>query len=161
MQDIDKEMEDAHEDYQVDNGIEQIESLLGIGLVVAQTYIAGTVADANRIIKPPKRLSKETLLKLYSDNVPNTNVTQLELCDAMANYFKHHDEWSDWSAAGRHQKTIAVLRAVGIEQFGGIPFDTAMAVLWPGYKGLSLDPLVELLVNWRAKVIEACLQEMA
>ena len=115
LKDVERGFVEAQEDFEIDDALEHTESLLGIAFVTAQTYIAGMVSDANALIGPDSKVTKERLLKDYSDRVPESTVTKMELCDALANYFKHHDEWNGWSVTGRNQKTISILRAAGID----------------------------------------------
>jgi hypothetical protein len=137
-----------------------VEDLLGIAFVVAQTYIAGTVADAKRIVKSLSKVNKETLLRQHSEKLLGFDLTKIEICDAMANYYKHHEEWPDWSVPGRHQKTVSILRSICIEQSELVPFDKVMGLLWPENKEFDLEPLLLLIANWRTKVIQACLEEI-
>ena len=124
-------IQNEKETYIIEDGIEFMEELLGIAFVVAQTYITGVIADAKIVAMRSKKVDKETLLRDYSEKVIDYDITKMELCDAMANYYKHHDEWNDWSKPGRHQKTISILHAVGINQFDGVPYDRVMGLLWP------------------------------
>jgi hypothetical protein len=80
----------------VDEALEQSESFLGIAFVAAQTYIAATVADTRRLAKSTLKPNKNDLLKNFSNNISGTGTTKMQLLDAIANYFKHHDEWLDW-----------------------------------------------------------------
>ena len=83
-------------------------------------------------------------------------MTRIELCDAIANYFKHHDEWHSWSATGRHQKTVSILRAVAIEEEDDFPCRKAADILWSNNDGSDLEPLLSLISSWREAVIAAC-----
>jgi hypothetical protein len=146
--------ESSEEFYDVDEAVEHVESLLGIAFVTAQTYIAGTVSDASKITR--STFKKDQLLKDFSDRLSGSEVTKLELCDSIANYFKHHDEWTSTSATNRNQKTVFVLRAAGIQEDDTSPCRKAADILWSNNDGSDLKPLLLLISNWRKAVIEAC-----
>jgi len=59
--------------------------------VAAQTYIYGAVADATKIAKARGKPKVDDPLTKFSDIVPFRSVTKIQVCDAIANYFKH--EW--------------------------------------------------------------------
>ena len=141
--------------FDVDMALEHANGLFGIAFVTAQTYITGVVSDANRVAKPSVRFKKDQLLRSYSDYLSGLTATKLEFCDAMANYFKHHDEWANWSGTGHSQKTITIFRTVGITEDDHHPCVSAANVLLP--KGdWDLAPLLQILLHWRKIVIEAC-----
>lgn len=155
LKDVEQEWHETEESHEIDEILEHTESLLGIGFVTAQTYIAGTVSDANRISGSGNKLTKERLLKEHSDKLPTSEVTKMELCDAIANYFKHHDEWAGWSATGRHQKTVSVLRPANIDETDIFPCRKAADILWSNDDGSDLEPLLDLISDWRTAVIAA------
>ena len=126
---------------------------MGIAFVMAQTYIAGTVSDANKLMGSGGKLTKEQLLKKHGDELAGSTVTRMELCDAIANYFKHHDEWNSWSATGRHKNTVSILCAAGIEENADFPCRKAADILWSNNDGSDLEPLLSLISSWRKAVI--------
>ncbi len=138
-----------------DEAAKQIENFLGLAFVAAQTYITGTVADARKLATSLSKPSKNHLLKNFSD-VTGTGVTRMQLCDAIANHFKHHDEWPDWTPKPTEQRkqTIDVLFGVGIIETTAHPCQEAAKMLWVG-SSLELEPLLSILVDWRSKVIAA------
>ena len=146
-------LDDAREDYERENALEHAENLLGIAFVTAQTYLAGTVSDINQFAKVPNKLTKDQLLKTYGEKIVQKTVTKLELCDALANYYKHHDEWESWSAVGRQQRTVATLQAVGIKESDSYPCIKAAEMLW--LNSQSLESLLSLVSNWRELVFSA------
>jgi hypothetical protein len=143
-------LKDAQEDYQINYCFDQTENLLGIAFVRGQTYITGTVSDVNEIVGT--KTNKNQLLKRFSDRLENSEVTKIELCDAIANYFKHHDEWESWSPTERNRKTISILVATGIKETDEYPCDKAASLLWSN-SDEDLEPLLELLTKWREAVI--------
>ena len=152
------EAEQSGDDIAFDFALEQAEGLCGIAFVAAQTYIAGTVADVNRIASSSTSLKKDQLLRNYSDDLAQINLTKLELCDAMANYFKHHDEWQRWSGRGRKQKTVAILQTIGIKESDNYPCIKAVHILL-SQDEWDLIPLLKLLSKWRESVIETYKQK--
>jgi hypothetical protein len=150
---VKQDLDAAGEDYETDDALDHGEALLGIAFVTAQTYIAETVSDANRIAGSKVRFTKPQLLKEYSDRLPETTVTELQLIDATANYFKHHDEGPNWSVRGRSQKTLSILRAAGIDEF--CPCLKAANLLCPGDVP-NLGQLLSIIKNWRKAVVAAC-----
>jgi hypothetical protein len=146
-------LDDSREEYEREDALEHTENLLGIAFVTAQTYIAGTVSDINQFAKVESRLTKDHLLKGYSEKIAEKTITSLELCDALANYYKHHDEWESWSTVGRQQKTVATLQAVGIKESDSYPCIKAAEMLWLNTK--SLESLLSLVTSWREAVFTA------
>ncbi len=153
LKDIKRDLGEAQEEFEIDDALEYTESLLGIAFVMAQTYIAGTVSDANKLMGCGGKLTKEQLLKKHGDRLVESTVTRMELCDAIANYFKHHDEWNSWSATGRHKKTVSILRAAGIEKNNDFPCRKAADILWSNNDGSDLESLLSLISSWRKAVI--------
>lgn len=152
VKEVSQLLADAQEDYQINYCFEQTENILGIAFVMAQTYITGTLADINEIVNGRTKINKEQMLKTCSDNLEGSEITKIELCDAMANYFKHHDEWKSWSPTERNRKTISILFAAGIKETDEYPCDKAASLLWSN-SNEDLEPLLELLTKWREAII--------
>lgn len=153
IKDVEKNFDEAQEEYERDTALENVESLLGIAFVTAQTYITGVISDVNILNKGGEKVVKEILIRSYNESLSGSNITQIELCDAIANYFKHHDEWSDWLSTPRNQKTISVLQAVGIKQSDEFPCRKAADILWSHNDSGDLTPLLNLIADWRGKII--------
>jgi len=153
LKDIERDLSEAQEEFEIDDALEHTESLLGIAFVMAQAYITGTVSDANKLMGSGGKLTKEQLLNKHGDGLAGSTVTKMELCDAIANYFKHHDEWNSWSAIGRHKKTVSILRAAGIEENDDFPCRKAVEILWSNNDYSDLKPLLSLISSWRKAVI--------
>lgn len=156
LKDVQRDFSEAQEEFEIDDALEHTESLLGIAFVTAQTYIAGTVSDAYKLKGSGRKPTKERLLKDYGDRLAGSAVTRMELCDAIANYFKHHDEWNSWSGPGCHEKTVFILRAAGIEENDDFPCRKAADILWSNNDGSDLEPLLSLISSWREAVIADC-----
>jgi hypothetical protein len=136
-------LDEAQADYEREDGLEHAENLLGIAFVAAQIYIAGTVSDVNQFAKVAIKLTKDQLVKTHSEKITEKTITKLELCDALANYYKHHDEWESWLTVGRQQKTIATLQAAGIKESDSYPCMKAAEILWLNTQ--SLESLLSLI----------------
>ncbi len=156
LKDVKRDLGEAQEEFEIDDALEYTESLLGMAFVMAQTYITGTVSDANKLNGSGRKPAKERLLKDYGDKLAGAAVTKIELCDAIANYFKHHDKWNSWSATGRHQKTVSTLRSAGIEENDDFPCCKAADILWSNNDGSDIEPLLSLISSWREAVIASC-----
>ncbi len=143
-----------------EDAIEEWEDFLGIAFITTQLYITGIVSDLNKYSKGSQSLNKWELLKNFSKTIPETEVTEMELCDAMANYFKHHDEWKwfDWSSPTPAQKrTVEKLQSVGIDDQEHYPCIEAVGILMPT-NSLALQqpyfqPLASMMIEWGEKVI--------
>jgi hypothetical protein len=132
---------------------EHIENLLGIAFVTAQTYITGTVSDIPKLTHSSSTPTKRQLLQVFSDVLPGCNITKMELCDAIANYWKHHEEGDGWSSTPMNKRTLDILNAMGIGEFENFPCQKVADILWPG-GWRNLERLLELVSEWRQRVIE-------
>jgi len=160
LKDVEHDFSKAHESFEIDDALKHTENLLGIAFVMAQAYITGTVSDANKLMRSGGKLTKEQLLKKHGGGLAGSTVTKMELCDAIANYFKHHDEWNSWLGPGRHQNTVSILLAVGIKENDGFPCRKAADILWSNNDGSDLEPLLSLISNWRKAVIADSLRSV-
>ena len=90
--------EEVHKDEGFDGlwGREYADTLLGLGFVAAQTYALGAWTDLNKVRKRDGRTALEKHDCYASDPITvKAGVTRIELINATANYFKHHDQWPD------------------------------------------------------------------
>lgn len=135
-----------------------IENIIGMAFLTSQIYISGTIADAKFFSKEPNKMTKPLLLHNFSDSIPGTNVTALEICDAYANYYKHHEEWTAYSKDKINKHTIETLAAVGIDVIGNInimtevPFSRIIDLLLTTDDGIEFSSLVTLLSDWRSRI---------
>lgn len=103
-----------------------IEDVLGCAFVVTQSYITDIVSRLKWLHHRVERdghcltttdASKLALINSYSDIVPGTAYTQIQVINAFANYFKHHDEWPKWdNATDQSAVTVGILLAVGADE---------------------------------------------
>src|SRR6267143_671924 len=119
-------------DIVVDEECAIIEDLIGTAFVVCQTYITGVVSrivglhtyhDKNGpnplvttsgVKHAPKGISP-SILRFGSRKIGRSGRTAVELIDAFANYFKHHEEWTgSWSnLKGGSAATARAVMSVG------------------------------------------------
>lgn len=131
--------------------LETAETILGIGYIALQTYITGAIADL-AVVFPSCKKPHE--LRAMSALLGNTPATVIEAVWSFANYFKHHDEWSDWKAEGSRRSTIETLTSLGINEDTEFPCIELMKILdsdnWP-----RLLPLMQFASNWRESIFAA------
>jgi hypothetical protein len=93
---------------QFDDGLDMLEhaeSLVGLGYVALQVYIGGTVADLAEVFHGCPDAA--VLRSSESPVVDKAGITYVESVWAAANYFKHHDEWHDWTRDARKETRVA------------------------------------------------------
>jgi hypothetical protein len=102
---------------QLDDEIEFVEGLLGAAYVVCQTQINAVVQAAQRV---PERVitfpGGEPEVRALGPQFDG-KYSKIELLWALANYYKHHDEWTrdTWdNPKPREERTIIVIRAAGL-----------------------------------------------
>src|ERR1022692_3513389 len=101
--------------------MEYAEYFYGAVLVACQAYAVGTVSDLNEIDG-----SKNNKLDLYKYRRPaSQDHTLVELINALANYFKHNEEWAAWPS----NETTKVLRYFGINESTEFPLETGVCAV--------------------------------
>jgi len=104
------------------------EMQLGMFLVLCQAYITqvlGLVSNMHRdfeglerdgIAPLAARMSKRELMVRFAPKVEGTGFSTIEVIDALANYFKHHEEWGgDWDRLqGLQKRTVEIARSAGV-----------------------------------------------
>jgi len=135
------------------SALEHAEPLLGLCFVAAQNYALGTVADLNRIRDSHSKPGKDKNDCYLCDSVTlRGGTTRIQLVNAVANYFKHHDEWSRWpTRKDRGFRDTEILASVGITQKTEHPCVEATNLLC----GTSWEIIVlhQIIKEWRAHVI--------
>ncbi len=130
--------------------LEHVEPVLGIGFVALQNYALGTWTDLNEMRKT-RRKPPVTKLRCYACD-PITlrgGPTRIELINATANYFKHHDEWSGWPG----NQTTRTLSRVGISQRTEFPCIEARRILCGDRWALAV--FHQIIQEWRAYVLKS------
>ncbi len=134
------------------DGMDQMETgeaILGIGFIALQAYIAGTVSDLKEIFSPTE---KPHDLRAMSPLVGSTCVPLVEAIWAVANYYKHHDEWPDWQPKGPRAPTIDTLKNLGVDESTEFPcIEIIKLLLSPHW---HLLPLMEAVSAWREELLE-------
>jgi hypothetical protein len=138
---------------------EDAEPLLGLGFVAFQTYALGTVEDLIRIraTRGKPKITKKSDFKHYCYScdpiIVKGNVTRIQLIIAIADYFKHHDEWSTWptSKDDRGFEDAQILACVSITQRTEFPcIEAANMLCGTSWKMIVLHQIVR---EWRAHLI--------
>jgi hypothetical protein len=143
-----------------------IENLHGAAFVVCQASITAIISrvkalhtfakgDGHPISSVPN--DKNQMLTFKSSVVASTNVSQVQAIDAVANYFKHNDEWPrGWiNPDARSKPTITTLQALGF-QFGNSAILTD-AVKFFDSNLLSLANAVNV---WHEAIVEELKKEL-
>ena len=160
-QGLDANVQQFHDGGDVDDALEYEDDLCGIAFVTAQAYITGVVADVNTLRGHALRgarspISKHELLKTANPIVGDTTLTRMQLCDTMANYYKHRNEWADWTDPAA-RRTTEVLRTAGFTQGNQHLCTTVATLLFGNEKVESLVSLVDMLSSWRVAVIASAI----
>jgi len=101
-----------------------IETQIGLVLILCQTYITKVISQVSLFYqdyewafgKKPKRIdsSKQSLLANYGPKLRDTTYHSIEVIDALANYFKHHEEWGGNRSSSRmKERTATIVSDVG------------------------------------------------
>ena len=114
---------------------EYAEYFYGAALVACQAYAVGTVGDINDMRESAgrARVSKINLYKYTSSSLGGP--TEVEFINALANYFKHHEEWVTWP----ENETTRTLRSFGISEDTEFPLKAGCEKLiayYPDLRGL-------------------------
>lgn len=123
--------------------MEYAEYVHGALLVACQAYAIGTVRDVNEI-----QDSNYKKIELYKYKETNSQeYSYIELINALANYFKHNEEWSSWP----DNETTRVLRYYGIDENTEFPLYIGIKVII----GESNDfrGLCTVLEDWRFSLL--------
>jgi hypothetical protein len=136
---------------------EYSEPLLGVAFVAAQTYLVGTVSDVNSIRarradglpEQCRRLNKRECYACDSA-CGATGVTRVQLINAAANYFKHHE---DENGLGKETKATLSLVGVivGVSERTEFPCLEAARLLLGNE--LNLDCMLTILRGWREHML--------
>lgn len=140
---------------------EVIFCLIGSAFVLGQSAITQSVAITKKIhdtAGKPLWLpnAKPDILNTEATIHQKTGLSETILFDAVANYFKHHREWSaDWnSIEGRGQpfQTIKIVRQLGLSPDSDANLQIAMHNL--GFGETGIGSLGESIQNWRERLTE-------
>jgi hypothetical protein len=110
---VDRISVDQDDDAVVDYEAEIIENMLGTAFVVCQAQANAVLQAALKI--PAQAMKGHEIRKLGPRF--DTDYSKVEILWALANYFKHRDEWgrSMWSnPAKREKSTVETIKAAGL-----------------------------------------------
>jgi len=163
-----KEAEETNDedyiDYISNEEIWMVENLLGASFVLCQSYITLVISrimalhrSCNLLTTDDSKadISKADIMKLGSPLLLQTGYSQVQIIDAFANYFKHHEEWDKpWEQLpGRSARTVQILFAVGASQFSTGNFRIAAKKLG-NYSYDNLQVFSRILQDWSQAVYE-------
>ena len=128
---------------------ECVEPVFGLGFVAFQNYALGTWSDLNAIRKSNGEASVSKLDCYRRDRITvKGGATRIELINATANYFKHHDEWSGWPT----NETTHTLSRVGISQRSEFPcIDSTRIFCGDSWQLIVVHQIVQ---EWRTHVFK-------
>jgi hypothetical protein len=152
---VDEQLKSSTEEWQLDSAIELAENTLGLAFVCVQVYVTGTIGMLSRLTRPTSPIIKDHSLRAFGVRLANSDVTDIQLCDSMANYYKHHDEWTPSKHKGKEGKTITILRAAGIDETDPYPCVQAGELLFPSEEPKYFERLIEMATGWRQRQLSS------
>lgn len=105
---------------QDEHDVDVINLFIGSVFVLGQTAITQTISIVKRLYnlasKPSWLSDKKSAIMSMDATVDSaTGLSRIVIIDAVANYFKHHYEWSEtWNDRNEAQHTIRIVRTVGL-----------------------------------------------
>ena len=132
---------------------EQTESIFGIAYVTAQTYITGAISDVSKITGHNAKHKKFEWLSTSCKELLN-GISTISFINAMANYYKHYEEWDRWEATGINKNTIETLLAFGINEETDFPCWEAAKILSGEKFPFNISFLGEILIGWRKELVQ-------
>ena len=143
---------------------EIIETQIGLVLILSQTYITRVIGIINNFQQDLKSLNcekeinfenKKNLMAKCSPKYKNTKFTYIEAIDHLANYFKHHDDWSEnkSNAPSKRTKQAVIEMGLNIDQSLWLSRNLSNAI-----KGLEITKLSDLpkmmsiIDNWKNEI---------
>jgi hypothetical protein len=145
------------------------EILYGLSFFICQQYITYIVSsikkmhddfkDENIALKTTDG-SKLELLRLASKAINQTKITEVQAIDALANYYKHQDEWSGlWKDLKQpHAQTAKILSEIGLVQDATIFVEALKSFEIADFKGLH--KLADILEYWGINVYKLYYAEL-
>ena len=155
----------------VDEECELAENLIGAALVVCQAQITSVTSRAQ--MARARKLSSAGRFTAFGEGKkpvrdlgellqPPATATRVEMLWALANYFKHRDEWPhDWAnAAGHTANTIAVIQQAGVAMGSTSNLRTAARYLSDHDDYTQLRAFSEIIDSWAERVASAVKTEL-
>jgi hypothetical protein len=143
-----------------------IENMIGTAFVLCQTFITLIVSEIWKLHETCKSISislttttqnKNDILVYSSPQIGKSGVTPIQVMNAMANYFKHHEEWhGSWAKPSSKQMadTVTILQAIEIGE-GSITANRYAIKILGVADGHSLDDLNTGLTKWMNALYDA------
>lgn len=149
-----------------------IEDFLGMAFLVAQTaYVTAVVTRLMGLHRLASTLdkfrlsttngSKRNILRYGFQPASKSVFSPIEIVDAFANYYKHHEEWGpDWSILeDKQQRTACIIQSVGAFQSSPKNLRTGAENLGnPTYS--DVGTLLKVLSPWRKTLVQAYREEI-
>jgi hypothetical protein len=162
----------AYIDAVVDDECDVIENLLGAAFVACQADISAIISHVNRMHKralseghhlASSNCNKAGILALDNQLVATWTYSYVQVIDAVANYFKHRDEWrgpwAQFPPVSRQGKTVAIITVVGAKQGSTGNMRTSVTALGiSNYSNLTI--LYEHIASWADNVATAYESEL-
>lgn len=144
----------------VDKENEVIEEFLGDASVICQNQITHVVSIAMPLHRECPTLgttdgTKEGIMRLGTKLTSTSKYSRIEVLDALANYFKHRDEWHrSWAKLDKRSKPTAdiITQAGAREHYSGNFRDVCSNLGVSDY--YDLGPLEKIVRDWRDTVID-------
>lgn len=138
-----------------------VENIYGCSMVACQAYLTLIVSRVKSLHDALRRKSmtlsttsgrKKDIMGKFSSNPTGSAYTQIEIINALANYYKHADEWNlDWAKEqGQSAETISIIQTLGLESGSSANLATGVKALCGGLK-----PLPPIIRDWQSKLTKA------
>jgi len=147
-----------------------IEDILGCAYVAAQSYITRVTSRIRWLhtrlehdghCLTTTNCKKSALLKAHNDTVLGTCYNQVEVINAFANYYKHHEQWpTKWdNADNKSKQTVAVIREVGADENSSDNCREGLTALGIDHV-FDVYKMANILVQWHANLTDAYKNEL-
>jgi hypothetical protein len=141
-------VEDEHD-------IEVVEHLIGVAFVLGQATITQTVSLVKRLHQEANKpdwiaSKKDDIMSMASPFHAASGLSKIAIVDAVADYYKHRDQWTDqdWTGPEIKNKTIRKAISLGLGPKGYHNMEFALRQLDVCLDDMS--PLADLVVRWRS-----------
>lgn len=137
-----------------------VENQIGLALVLCQSYITKVISQIVGMSKefelifkakfPLSNVTKKYLMAAYSKPLEEIGFTPVEIIDALANYFKHHEE-----SEPLHSHTARIVCSAGIDLGKAMWYgrNLSRAVTELGVVEMSdLIILPKIVDDWKAEI---------
>jgi len=141
--------------------LEHQEEILGVSCVAVQSYMNRTWAEIQKYdLKVNRTEAKLQMYQMFGPKIGQPGIAHAELVYHLANYWKHHDEWPDWTPKQNEPRygTVKVLANVGITADTDFPCIHGLQKIRPPVDPL-FDELEQLLFDWRRAAVSYHLSE--